>query len=338
MDSGNSGSLQSSSGGGGGGSDQEDDSRPFFNPLTHLGSTSSTVQHQQPPSFLLHHHHQHQQQPNFIDPSSFHAFSQSLQPNPNPLLHLDVIHSQPLRSDGLSHCEDPLSSMQLRSVHDSNVRSSAPSDQSNHNPVPRNPKKRARASRRAPTTVLTTDTSNFRAMVQEFTGIPAPPFTGTSYSRRLDLFGSVGSALRSGHLDAPLYPLRPSAHKVQQSPLLSSPSSLMLNSNMSNMQNQNILSFQSLLHQNPSPIHESGLASLDGMGNGSFSGGLTNQDQVRSSANFDGNYGSLNGCKLNFSASSTSDFLNEKGLVDNVVTTRGAAHEGTVDSWFCSSD
>ncbi|RLN36352.1 VQ motif-containing protein 22-like [Panicum miliaceum] len=37
------------------------------------------------------------------------------------------------------------------------------------------PRKRPRASRRPPTTVLTIDTSNFRAMVQEFTGIPAPP-------------------------------------------------------------------------------------------------------------------------------------------------------------------
>ncbi|PUZ40868.1 hypothetical protein GQ55_9G456800 [Panicum hallii var. hallii] len=44
-------------------------------------------------------------------------------------------------------------------------------------PAPAKPaKKRPRASRRPPTTVLTTDTSNFRAMVQEFTGFPAPPF------------------------------------------------------------------------------------------------------------------------------------------------------------------
>ncbi|XP_038715835.1 uncharacterized protein LOC120009348 isoform X3 [Tripterygium wilfordii] len=315
MDSGNSGSLQSSSGGGG--SDQEYDSRPFFNPLTHLNSISSNTQ-QQPPSFLLHHH---PQQPTFFDPSSFHALSQSVS-NPNPFLNLDAIHSQPLRSDVGSNGEDPLSSMQLRSLHDSNVRSSAPSDQNNHNhngaPAPRkNPKKRTRASRRAPTTVLTTDTSNFRAKVQEFTGIPSPPFTATSYSRRLDLFGSVGLALRSPHFDGPAYPLRPSAQKVQQSPLLSSPSSL-----MPNLQTQNnILSFQSFLHhQNPPPInHESGfgakfsqgsmmsLASVDGLGSGScFSGGLTNnQDQ---------------------------------GLDNNVVPTRGA-HEGTVDSWnICSSD
>ncbi|CAL5061530.1 unnamed protein product [Urochloa decumbens] len=42
-------------------------------------------------------------------------------------------------------------------------------------PLRKPPRKRPRASRRPPTTVLTTDTSNFRAMVQEFTGIPAPP-------------------------------------------------------------------------------------------------------------------------------------------------------------------
>ncbi|KAM0848817.1 hypothetical protein ACQ4PT_054130 [Festuca glaucescens] len=42
-------------------------------------------------------------------------------------------------------------------------------------------RKRARASRRAPVTLLNTDAANFRAMVQQFTGIPTPPagpFTG----------------------------------------------------------------------------------------------------------------------------------------------------------------
>ncbi|KAE9587753.1 hypothetical protein Lalb_Chr23g0277301 [Lupinus albus] len=54
----------------------------------------------------------------------------------------------------------------------------------NHNKnMVRNPKKRSRASRRAPTTVLTTDTTNFRAMVQEFTGIPAPTFTSLPFQR-----------------------------------------------------------------------------------------------------------------------------------------------------------
>ncbi|CAM0908857.1 unnamed protein product [Alopecurus aequalis] len=36
-------------------------------------------------------------------------------------------------------------------------------------------RKRARTSRRAPVTMLNTDAANFRAMVQQFTGIPAPP-------------------------------------------------------------------------------------------------------------------------------------------------------------------
>lgn len=36
-------------------------------------------------------------------------------------------------------------------------------------------RRRSRASRRAPVTLLNTDTTNFRAMVQQFTGIPAPP-------------------------------------------------------------------------------------------------------------------------------------------------------------------
>ncbi|KAK6791975.1 hypothetical protein RDI58_011056 [Solanum bulbocastanum] len=65
----------------------------------------------------------------------------------------------------------------------------------------RNPKKRSRASRKAPTTVLTTDTTNFRAMVQEFTGIPGPPFNAPSYfpiRNRFDLFVSAAnSAVRS---------------------------------------------------------------------------------------------------------------------------------------------
>ncbi|XP_039033211.1 uncharacterized protein LOC120169059 [Hibiscus syriacus] len=103
------------------------------------------------------------------------------------------------------------SSVQTRPPHDNNhgVRSST-----------KNPKKRTRASRKAPTTVLATDTRNFKAMVQEFTGIPAPP---PSYSPRLDLFGSAGS----GHLEqlGSLYPLRPSAKRVQPTPFASSSSS-----------------------------------------------------------------------------------------------------------------
>lgn len=97
----------------------------------------------------------------------------------------------------------------------------------NNSNMVRNPKKRSRASRRAPTTVLTTDTTNFRAMVQEFTGIPAPPFTSSSFPRtRFDLFASAATTpnLRSNvnvnnhPLDPstpPPYLLRPFAQKLQ---------------------------------------------------------------------------------------------------------------------------
>ncbi|KAL8474185.1 hypothetical protein ACS0TY_030155 [Phlomoides rotata] len=41
-------------------------------------------------------------------------------------------------------------------------------------------RRRSRASRRTPTTLLNTDTTNFRAMVQHFTGGPAAPFAAGS--------------------------------------------------------------------------------------------------------------------------------------------------------------
>lgn len=40
-------------------------------------------------------------------------------------------------------------------------------------------RRRSRASRRTPTTLLNTDTTNFRAMVQQFTGGPTPPFASS---------------------------------------------------------------------------------------------------------------------------------------------------------------
>lgn len=40
-------------------------------------------------------------------------------------------------------------------------------------------RRRSRASRRTPTTLLNTDATNFRAMVQQFTGSPAAPFNPT---------------------------------------------------------------------------------------------------------------------------------------------------------------
>ncbi|GJR53831.1 VQ motif-containing protein 22-like protein [Tanacetum coccineum] len=54
---------------------------------------------------------------------------------------------------------------------------------------PNNPRRRSRASRRTPTTLLNTDTTNFRAMVQQFTGggggptaFASPPTSLNNYS------------------------------------------------------------------------------------------------------------------------------------------------------------
>ncbi|XP_050217588.1 transcription factor MYB120 [Mercurialis annua] len=239
MDSGNSGSLQSSSG-----DEEHDSSRPpessfsaFLNNSSHFGVPLN------PQSFLPHHHHpyhHHQQQqlhhqtPTLFDPSSnlFHNFSQS--PSPNLNLHSSLINLDAVRSES---APPPLSSgrSSILGVQGTNPATinQLPSHSDQNHVASRNPKKRTRASRRAPTTVLTTDTSNFRAMVQEFTGIPAPPFSGSPYSKRLDLFGSAMT--RSSHLEqiGSLFPLRPSAQKVphQQSPFSfsSSPSPLIQN-------------------------------------------------------------------------------------------------------------
>ncbi|KAI9113769.1 hypothetical protein K1719_015020 [Acacia pycnantha] len=252
MDSGNSGSMQSSSGG-----DDDYDSRAesisafLNNPPFTAGSNP------QPPQ---HGHQFHMLDPlsNYFDPSpnSFQR-SPSLS-NPNPLLNLDMAWSKPGRSADLGalmpssnqgfgsgqlggqsrggafptaqhNLSQESCSRGLVSVSGVN-NDQGHSNTTNSNTV-RNPKKRSRASRRAPTTVLTTDTTNFRAMVQEFTGIPAPPFASSPFPRaRLDLFASPSSSLRSPHFDPPFPPylLRPFPHKIHSpSPFLSSSSAPM---------------------------------------------------------------------------------------------------------------
>ncbi|XVF64763.1 hypothetical protein PTKIN_Ptkin09bG0192900 [Pterospermum kingtungense] len=255
MDSGNSSSMQSSSGGG----DEEYDSQPesvpaflntsasghFISPLSNPNPSLVSDHHDHPPTFF-------DLSVNYLNP-----FSQS-QPN-NSLLNLDGFRPRSLRSEpnctdlgnlpgssstssqsilgaqGLNQGSLPSSSsMQSSRPSDGNgVRSLTLSDQTST--VVKNPKKRTRASRRAPTTVLTTDTTNFRAMVQEFTGIPAPPFSGSSsYSRRFDLFGSGSGMIRSSHLEpiGSLYPLRPSAKRIQPTPFVSTSSPSLLNKSL----------------------------------------------------------------------------------------------------------
>ncbi|XP_068316188.1 uncharacterized protein [Pyrus communis] len=352
MDSGNSGSMQSSSGG-----DDEYDSRAesisavLSNQPSQLGPMSNPPPHHH----HHHHHHHHQMDPlsNMFDPLS------SRLTNPNPLLNFDMMWSKTLRSDpnptdlaGLSQpiltspCINQLgqsrggaaaggggggsstfAALQIpQDIQNVSASFSAPNNQThnnnnNNNGVVRNPKKRSRASRRAPTTVLTTDTTNFRAMVQEFTGIPAPPFSSSSpFARsRLDLFGSAAAAsslMRSAGgggggggglgLDAtPPYLLRPFAQKVTHQPpssLLDPINSSSTNHNLLNVQNQNpsssssssqVLNFQSLFQsqqQSPkyplmsvtSPPHHHQAGSLGGP-HQHF--GLTHQQQQQVNVN-----------------------------------------------------
>ncbi|KAF6165542.1 hypothetical protein GIB67_006432 [Kingdonia uniflora] len=292
MDSGNSGSMQSSSCG-----DEELDSRvdsitAFLNPSTHDNPNSNSNQNY--PSALF-------------DPLSsyFDPFSVSTPPqNTSFLLNLDMVWPSGLRSEPniytnmdplmnpsssasqtFSDCQDmgrvqlpnPLSaSLSLPRGPENSSR--APSILCNQPNLVRNLKKRTRASRKAPTTVLTTDTSNFRAMVQEFTGIPAPPFSASPFPRtRFDLLNAaLPSNVNTGdHLQL----LRPFAQKYTTPPFLSSSSSfpssssnsyfsntsntsnlassynyqqLVQSQNLLNMQNQ-LQTFQSLLQPSPLP-------------------------------------------------------------------------------------
>ncbi|CAH1439667.1 unnamed protein product [Lactuca virosa] len=211
MDSGNSGSLQSSSGCGdggvgGGGCDEVYDSRTesvFLNPPPTQFNHMPMFQ-QPPPSSSSSSHHQPQPPSTFFDPSSF---SQPLNPNTNPMYNLDSLWSRNQNSMyNLDSQQDPYLNP---TPVDDNINPDTETEKVGH-VTTKNPKKRTRASRRAPTTVLTTDTTNFRQMVQEFTGIPAAPFSTSSssspFSRRIDLYG--------GGL-APLNPIRPSAQKIQ---------------------------------------------------------------------------------------------------------------------------
>ncbi|EFH45184.1 hypothetical protein ARALYDRAFT_490754, partial [Arabidopsis lyrata subsp. lyrata] len=200
MESGNSSSMQSSSGGGGGG-EEEYDSRAadqsisaFFDQHNH--HVSSLPPPQQNHLNLLHFDHNNNN--SLIPPNYF---------NNNNNTFLPV--NQQL---------DPISQPDLRTFSST---SSLPPP--NNIGVIKKTKKRSRASRRAPTTVLTTDTSNFRAMVQEFTGIPAPPLFNNSVvnTTRLNTFLGLSSSSPNTYNTNSLL-LRPFAQKLTStSPLLS---------------------------------------------------------------------------------------------------------------------
>ncbi|KAJ4975410.1 hypothetical protein NE237_000516 [Protea cynaroides] len=76
-------------------------------------------------------------------------------------------------------------------------------------------RRRSRASRRAPTTLLNTDTTNFRAMVQQFTGVPSAPFTTGSQT---DATSNFNFGLGSGqqHLSRATIMAPSSGYHLQQ--------------------------------------------------------------------------------------------------------------------------
>ncbi|XP_066352612.1 uncharacterized protein [Miscanthus floridulus] len=198
MDSGNSGSLQSSSGG-----DDDFDSRCGAD-----SSPLSALLRQPPPSV-----------PGFGGGSLIYGLQELRTP---PLSHW-CSTTAPLPAGAEASVSPP-----SLSGHGAPTAVSAAADQADAAPAqaaaaapPRGSRKRARASRRVPTTVLTTDTSNFRAMVQEFTGIPAPPFAGAATTARsrfdhhlFPLRTATAAAGTASPATLPQYLVRPFEHKV----------------------------------------------------------------------------------------------------------------------------
>ncbi|XP_004502434.1 uncharacterized protein [Cicer arietinum] len=250
MDSGNSGSMQSSSCGdeinnNNNNNNEEYDSRAESNFSSFLNNPLPTQPYTNPRASSSSSSLPQQ----MFDPLS-NYYMDSLQksppPNQNSFLNLDMVwskattRSEPNNADLISSSQQnqafllsqltgqtridvaaslPTTHQSLRGgslTNDQQTLNNNNNNNNSNNNVVRNPKKRSRASRRAPTTVLTTDTTNFRAMVQEFTGIPAPPFSSPFPRTRLDLFGSSRSVSMESHQQQPPpYLLRPFAQKIQ---------------------------------------------------------------------------------------------------------------------------
>ncbi|CAN4118205.1 unnamed protein product [Withania somnifera] len=233
MDSCNTGSVKSSSD-----DDQEYDSHrgasisTFLNSSSHFGPILSS----QLPQYLA-------QQPSLFDPYDSQNFNSIFQDSSDSPYNNDLIWPKDIRSDHPNYKLNNFGNL-TSSSSIAPPPHQGPWYDSTSIPInpfivqPKNPKKRSRASWRAPTTVLTTNTTNFRQMVQEFTGIPTTPFTDSAYTHRLDLFSTASLSMkRSAHLDniLPLnYTLKSSTQKLQNSQFMITPpnSSLVWSSSM----------------------------------------------------------------------------------------------------------
>ncbi|KAL6502594.1 hypothetical protein OROHE_024247 [Orobanche hederae] len=374
MDSGNSGSPQSSDGG-----DESYDSRAA------AGGDSIFI-NTHPPQPLFDPYANYTQQFHHPNPNHFN--------NPNA----SWAGSTSVRSDpSLSHHDAINFSMPSPvGVDDNN-----PGEGTSASAAARNPKKRSRASRRAPTTVLTTDTTNFRSMVQEFTGIPAPPFGDSSFPRSNRLDNLFGSRSASFDVAPPPYLRRPFPQQTAPTPpfLVSSSTSNNITTSLPTSNNL----FSSLLQSNTSkfifsdssvtasrpghnqgpfeiPTHIKTGPGLDGFGPGGHGNhvaatlngipGLVSSDQATArNDRRDNNTGNENAAKwrsddnnrnnngvgthserdgynnqaqmkpvhggFDFTGSS-SNFQGEKGP-ENIGRTRGG-DQGMVESWINSSE
>ncbi|RWW86474.1 hypothetical protein BHE74_00004758 [Ensete ventricosum] len=207
MDSTASGSIQSSNTGDNEEYDSRGESISTFNlPPPHPSpspTTATAFQHERPSASFI------------FDPLSPYLTSFPFPPPESNSLSFDstwLKRIQPYSTCTTLGAMTATRSSVSSSASPSSVQPPAQADRSSA--APRGAKKRSRASRRAPTTVLTTDTSNFRAMVQQFTGLPTPPFTSSHFPRpRLDLYNMGAAAV-------PPYLLRPSAQKIPSASFL----------------------------------------------------------------------------------------------------------------------
>ncbi|KAI3665042.1 hypothetical protein L6452_43658 [Arctium lappa] len=316
MDSGNSGSLQSSSG-----ADEEYDSRAAVD--SHAANFITT-------------HHQPHPPPPPPPPFNHHMFDQNQINNPlffsaspqHQLLNLDSIAwSKTLPSFSDHHLFPSLPTAHTVPFSPATTITTTAEPTTAPPTGARNPKKRSRASRRAPTTVLTTDTSNFRAMVQEFTGIPAPPFTSSSspasrLTTSFDLFGRPSSMtmMRSNNFDnLPQLPPYHHHHHLllrpfPQKPQSSSPSisSLLNSSNLLTTMQNTISSFPS-----------------NSLNQSSFLNPKTTQNVVSSNG-----YGVIGGqAQIHELHTSLPDLVSSKGTAPTPTTTTPSDDQMASGNW-----
>ncbi|KAL7089981.1 hypothetical protein ACP275_12G011000 [Erythranthe tilingii] len=337
--SGNSGSLQSSSGG-----DEEYDSRAagsiFMNSTTHhpapphvIGPISNQTPPPQPPFFDPFSNYMQLHHPNMTWPR---PAATSFRSDPNTI--------NPMLS-GSSHSTHALRQPPAAGEGSNNSGVSAPTV-TNHAAAARNPRKRSRASRRAPTTVLTTDTTNFRAMVQEFTGVPAPPFIPRG---GLDLFGPRSTAFES----PPPYLRRPFSQKDQPPPQFRASSTAPDGGGMggSSTQSWNLFNVTNpkFVFSNKSSDNMAGnLIPPDQTAaqNNSCNENTDNKNAAAAEAaarwrnNNEEGYKPVGG-PYNFPATTSMNgnmsYSGEKvPAAENIITARGLS-EGMVESWICSS-